>query len=251
MTNFNEMPMNGTNGLRETAKTFGLTNVKKYSKAQLVDTLEAIEAERAELAEAAKMAAETIAKMEAKAAKAPKKDSTKCTVCQTRKPMTSTQRNAEGIGRDYADMCEPCYTESGHENAHSDENHGDDTEGRKAEGCWICFPELNRASRPAKVSVGTSRLGMVMNVSVRAAGEIKAGQVIAKVEATGAKTKVEAPKKEDLVLLTISTATETITIGWTKSGACLYERISIVAKSGKVTKARNVAAVLRHLGVIA
>lgn len=83
-----------------------------------------------------------------------------CIVCNTRRPSRNN-------GRDFADMCGACYQESGWENTHSDGNHdgiqavienkgidglspADASELPHMDGCWICHPELNLATRPAK-----------------------------------------------------------------------------------------------------
>lgn len=59
-----------------------------------------------------------------------------CEFCNTR---TATSQNRGNIS---ISACEPCETEAGWENSHSD-GQCEGTEGGK---CWICLPELNRAS---------------------------------------------------------------------------------------------------------
>jgi len=95
------------------------------------------------------------------------KAGTKCIVCGTRNGMAAATRKAQGLGRDFKDQCLPCYEEGGWENTHSDAGHdqmdlGALTEEQAAEvhGCWICYPELNEAKRPART--GRSRAGMVI-----------------------------------------------------------------------------------------
>lgn len=88
-----------------------------------------------------------------------------CNTCGIRKGTTAN-------GKDFADMCDPCYEEAGWENTHSDGDHDSIIAGTVAygmtthktkeafeawlkeerEGCWICFPELNLAKKPAKAS---------------------------------------------------------------------------------------------------
>jgi hypothetical protein len=58
-----------------------------------------------------------------------------CEFCNTR-PATSQNRGSISIS-----ACEPCETEAGYENEHSDGKCGGVEGGR----CWICLPELNRA----------------------------------------------------------------------------------------------------------
>lgn len=78
-----------------------------------------------------------------------------CTICNTRTQYT-------GPGDDPAprlsESCNPCYTEGGWENTHSDENH----EGGQGDtdGCWICHPELNLAQK-----VTTRRTGHTNTVA--------------------------------------------------------------------------------------
>lgn len=45
-----------------------------------------------------------------------------------------------------SDMCNLCYTEGGWENEHNDYDHDSDPD----DNCWICHPELNLATRPAR-----------------------------------------------------------------------------------------------------
>lgn len=95
-----------------------------------------------------------------------------CIICGIRKGTTAN-------GKDFADMCDPCYQEAGWENTHSDGDHegiiaGDVVYGttthktraafeawlkEEQEGCWICFPELNLAKKPAKAQPATKEQG--------------------------------------------------------------------------------------------
>lgn len=88
-----------------------------------------------------------------------------CNICNTRKVTTAN-------GPSFKDMCDPCYEEGGWENTHSDGNHDDIAAGtlkfeettfktkeafntwlaEEREGCWICYPELNLAQKPAKAA---------------------------------------------------------------------------------------------------
>jgi hypothetical protein len=97
-----------------------------------------------------------------------------CPICDIRKMYTG-DANGEKAPQ-LSEMCNPCYAEGGWENTHSDSNHdnilelledvewGKTTHETKAEyyawkkeceaeisGCWICFPELNMAKKPAKI----------------------------------------------------------------------------------------------------
>lgn len=87
-----------------------------------------------------------------------------CPICNIRTQYT-------GAGDDPAprlsEMCNPCYTEGGWENTHSDGNHDEILATAPAdwlpgyaeeiEGCWICHPHLNLA----KVTPGTGHTGTV------------------------------------------------------------------------------------------
>jgi hypothetical protein len=80
-----------------------------------------------------------------------------CIVCCIRKGTTAN-------GKDFSDQCDPCHQEAGWENTHSDGDHDNILAKREAlsdsglspkeqeeiDGCWICFPELNLAKKPAK-----------------------------------------------------------------------------------------------------
>lgn len=66
-----------------------------------------------------------------------------CTVCNARPQYTGGGDDPAPSG---SKMCNPCYTEGGWENTHSDEGHEDG--GNLHEPCWICVPELNLAQKP-------------------------------------------------------------------------------------------------------
>lgn len=80
-----------------------------------------------------------------------------CTICNIR--VQRTGPGGETAPR-LSDMCNPCFTEGGWENTHSDGNHdailaGDDAADNYTaldmDICWICKPELNLAQKPAKI----------------------------------------------------------------------------------------------------
>lgn len=75
-----------------------------------------------------------------------------CTVCNVRTAKTGTGSGVETS--EYADMCNLCFTEGGHENAHSDEGHDLDMVDVSDNGCWICHPELNLAVVGPKKATG-------------------------------------------------------------------------------------------------
>lgn len=89
-----------------------------------------------------------------------------CTVCNTRTQYT-------GPGDDPAprltEMCNPCYTEGGWENTHSDGGHdaikagtfvADNHTAMDMQICWICNPEMNLAQK-----VTTPRTGHTNTVA--------------------------------------------------------------------------------------
>lgn len=163
--------------LRQHAKELGIKlNHDQRTKPTIIA---AIEAKRAE--EAAK----------AKPAPTAKK---RCANCGTR-PRTSESPEGQ--------LCEPCLREAEHENQHSDDDHEGlinraetakhaNVDNKKSiladlaryqteiDGCWICHPELNKASVAYVERAGTSRKGIVMTVSLRATGREKAQQVATK-----------------------------------------------------------------------
>ncbi len=70
-----------------------------------------------------------------------------CTVCNTRRQYTGSHPSLD-IAPRYSEMCNACYTEGSWENEHNDGDHGPD--GDEPHDCWICFPELNLATRPVR-----------------------------------------------------------------------------------------------------
>lgn len=64
-----------------------------------------------------------------------------CTVCNTRAVGTGGGDDADSA-RSLGE-CNPCYTEGGWENSHSDEDHDSEPNPH----CWICHPELNLAQK--------------------------------------------------------------------------------------------------------
>jgi hypothetical protein len=71
-----------------------------------------------------------------------------CNICNTRRVYTGTGNGVDPAPR-LSDMCNLCYTEGGWENTHEDEGHGRDGEPADPH-CWICHPNLNLATRPAR-----------------------------------------------------------------------------------------------------
>jgi hypothetical protein len=106
-----------------------------------------------------------------------------CEMCKARRVYTGKGPGVDEAPR-LSDMCNFCYTEAGWENTHSDYAHDDaGTSADEKANCWICFPNLNLASRPATERTGTSRAGMTINVPIRAAGSEKAKVTASKLPA--------------------------------------------------------------------
>lgn len=83
---------------------------------------------------------------------------TLCNVCGTR-TVGSGGRQYDTQSASSLGLCGYCYEEAGWENTHSDWGHdansetvvegdGEDENGHRVKGCWICFPELNMAQKP-------------------------------------------------------------------------------------------------------
>jgi hypothetical protein len=182
--------------------------------------------------------------------KAPKGRATKkrCAVCEIRPASPLT---AEG------QTCELCYEEAGWENAHSDHGHDDiDTYSlenthfteqaevdayiaetkQEMESCWICQPSLNKASG-AKVRVGTPRLGMTFNVTIKADGATKATEVKALLKARGL-SGAKITETDGGVMLELSKAG--IVCVWSDSGKRIVTQVN-----GK--NVRNVSEILQKL----
>jgi hypothetical protein len=217
--------------LKETAKNLGIKLTRdQRTKATI---LAAIEAKRAE--DAAK----------AKPARSEKK---RCTSCGVR-PRSS--QSPEG------QLCIPCLTEAEWENQHSDYGHdaegpeSDDATERNARinGCWICHPELNRASAEYKGRVGTSRLGIRMTVSLRATGREKAEQVASQLKKQVTSDVTIKNVRDGVVLkATVSTGNgavdhDVMTLVWDANGRFT----SNGSKLGKRT-IRNASEALRLVG---
>jgi hypothetical protein len=158
-------------------------------------------------------------------------------------------------------LCIPCYTEAGWENTHSDQGHEGfealtvkqtnfrtkaaleewKAEVRKEiEGCWICRPELNKASAEYVSRAGTSRQGMKLSVTLKASGKEKAAEVQAKLP-KGYAAKAQNVKGIVTLKAAISTGNGII-LRWDANGRFLSGEVQLEGKSRKV---RNVAELLR------
>jgi hypothetical protein len=77
-----------------------------------------------------------------------------CNVCNKRRAKTGSKGTETSP---HSDMCNYCWEEGGWENTHSDADHKSinlaeltEDEALEVQGCWICYPELNLAQKPAK-----------------------------------------------------------------------------------------------------
>ncbi len=141
----------------------------------------------------------------------------RCESCGTR---PASKESPEGR------ICKICLTEAEWKNEHDDFAHSDS---EPVEGCWICHPELNRASEEYTPRTGTSRAGIIMNIRWNLSGSEKA-QAVSKLIPGG---KVSTSKTGDATY-----QVGDIEISWTARG----QLISAVAAGRKM---RNVSAILR------
>ena len=169
-----------------------------------------------------------------------------CPICGNRPAYTGTSAK---ITIDEAprlsEMCNFCYTESGWENAHSDYDHEGNSatsEDDEKARCWICHPELNLATKPRSERVGTSRAGMRLTVSIRAAAKTKAQEVKSQLP-DGYKVTIRTDKDGTTRL----TAKGAITIHLVWDGNA-FASGTVQAVNGTARKVRNASEALRHAG---
>lgn len=112
-------------------------------------------------------------------------------------------------------------------------------------GCWICHPELNEAQMEDATIINfvkperASRKGQIINVPLRAPGEVKAA-VVAK---AAPEARVET-EKFGTVRLDLTTSAFVLILAWDAEGRYDYSR-SVAVVDGKARKVRNVAEALR------
>lgn len=169
----------------------------------------------------------------------------RCASCKTRKLYTGKGRGVHQAPR-LSDSCNFCYTEAGWENEHQDDAHQQGMQG-SVEGCWICFPELNLAAKDRDTAraprVGTSRVGMRLTVSIRAAAKTKAQEVKAQLP-EGYKVTIRTDK-DGITRLTAKGAI-TIHLAWDGNA---FASGTVQATNGTARKVRNASEALRHAGV--
>lgn len=225
---------------RKLAQSLGIKNAAKYSKVELETRIANAQAQIA--------AVEARIAEQAKPVKAKKLAPTfapgsagKCVDCGRK-----GDPDSPSDGR----LCTPHLAEAEHQNNH-DNGHDD----IHSINCWICWPELNEASKlaPRGERVGTSRSGMRMTVPVRGAAVEKVSAVQAKLAALGDEVSVNVsfPEGTELTELGITYGPVKIVLAWnSNTGAYAYEATSIQRDANsKPGKVRNVSAALRALGL--
>jgi hypothetical protein len=160
---------------------------------------------------------------------------TKCTICQTR------PRSAQ-VKREYGyDYCLPCLTLAEWENTHSDSGHGDGPNDEKPNDCWVCFPELDETRADYTGKTGTSRVGMVLRVPLKASGAEKAEAVRAQLPAaTRRQVKISAEKQGTVLTLERKKASS-MQLCWDNAGRFVRGTVDD-------HRIRNVSEALRVLG---
>lgn len=115
-------------------------------------------------------------------------------------------------------------------------------------GCWICHPELNEAQRTPtrKASEGErpSRKGQVINVPLRAPGEVKAEITMKKI---GKVQQSNISTSAGNVILSVTLVGLTLRLVWDAEGHYNYAASSATL-DGQARKVRNVAEALRIAG---
>jgi hypothetical protein len=158
-----------------------------------------------------------------------------CNVCEKRRAMKGTNG-----------QCEPCFEEGGWENTHNDAGHADfdlakltEKQAEEVFGCWICYPELNKAKRP--VREGRSRAGMVI---VATGTEVHKSEIF-KTAAEAAGWKVEITSGGEDYYATAIKAGNGIQLAW--NGRAYNYQNSSATFGGKSRKVRNLKEAMRLL----
>jgi hypothetical protein len=188
-----------------------------------------------------------------------------CRACEVRPVGGGTGEENDRTFARSIDLCVPCAEEANWENAHSDNGHDllaagtaswknysfktkkafDEwaAEERAAmERCWICKPELNRASEEYVGRTGTSREGMVINVPLRASSKEKAEAIAAKI---GKPYAVSIRTVKGVTTLKAAKSQgEGVVLVWDENGRWDYSA-SRAEVAGKSRKIRNASEALR------
>jgi hypothetical protein len=175
-----------------------------------------------------------------------------CPTCRNRPMYTGKGPGVDEAPR-LSGMCNFCYTEGGWENTHNDYGHdvdgeaieqaGQDEAGKRVDGCWICYPELNLAAKPRNERAGTSRAGMRLTVPVRAGGKAKAEAVKAQLP-TGYTATIRTEKGRTTLR---AKGAVTLVIHWDVRGA--FVSGTAQATNGTAKRVRNASEALRAAGV--
>lgn len=265
--------------LRELALKRGLSTTTKLTrKADLIGAIEKMATATTQLAEwdAAKAAPAAPA--------APAAAKNRCTVCGVR-PIGSGIGDEDKRQLRTLQMCNPCATEGGWMNTHSDAGHETidaltvrnssfktkaaleewkAQERKVMERCWICHPELDASSADYVAREGTSREGMVVHARggisgkvacLQEAGKAAGGNVVVKEETV---TRGKGKDKEDVVVSTTlvwrSRIGAELTVVWDHAGRFQYGPSVAVGRISEDTpakeaprKIRNVAEALRFI----
>lgn len=176
--------------------------------------------------------------------------SARCEICGIRPVMTQRQARTHGVSFPY---CEPCLLLAQWENTHSDYGHDGDSEvtveqgeneqGHRVEGCWICFPELDTTGDEYHERTGSSRAGIVQHVAIRATGKEKAQQVASQLPGYAAKIRVS---KGTVFLKAESPDTispKIFEMHWLVTGQLLFAQVT---EGDSKRKLRNAAEVIRN-----
>lgn len=181
---------------------------------------------------------------------------TKCPECQKRPigggPLDGTWNDREDAKQH--EMCVICLAEAYWTNVHSDYAHETlKVEGAKTDeqnydlaDCWVCNPALDRSKETYTERTGTSRLGMTMVVSLRAAADTKASQVKAQLP-EGFRTKAQVGGAHGILAVTLTgskgskDAKVSFEANWDGAGRWVSGSVN-----GK--KVRNAKELLRVLG---
>jgi hypothetical protein len=207
-----------TTDLRKVARDLEIKGMSSANKATLIPAIEAKQAEFEAIAKPSRM------------------QSRRCVSCETR---PATKESPEG------QLCKLCLEEAGWENTHSDQGHeemlkaDEDSLGYTLGDCWICHPELNRASAEYVAKRGTSRIGQVMHVTLRASGEEKAAQTIAQLSKAWT---ADVTNSKGVTYLRVALGGVSGTMVWDAQGRTTGGTYTV---EGKTRKIRNVAELLR------
>lgn len=244
MTNLLDIDLTAITAV-EARKLGAAIGIKGASKGKKADLLQSLTKEKAaqledKLAREAREAAEAAP---VAVTEEPKKGM--CNVCGKRRAVKSTNG-----------QCGQCFEEGGWENTHNDGGHeGLDLanltkeQAEEVHGCWICYPELNRAQ---VFRTGRSRAGMVIvakgteihkSQTFRKAAEAAGWTVIIQTETYELGDDAEGEGTRHYA--TARKGTESMSLAW--DGRAYDYPSSSAVLNGKDRKVRNLKEALRLL----